>query len=166
MLNSVESSGDYVPPQFRAVVLSDRLQVNPWHPAIASISSEEGCQLRAAGIAVADLWVEETARQRELVIAWLVRPPEGTPHPNALLEWARCVGYRRMWFPEGAPLELDRADGPLEPRVRCEWCNWEPGELEMSVWLRIQACGTLPSKCNRCGSEMPQWLMTAGVSRS
>ena len=145
-------------PGFRATIDGDRLLVTPWTPMLQQISEAEAERIAGDGTAMADLWIGDSATGREIIVRWLAEPEDSSSCPDPLRDWAACLGYRRIWPPEGAPLELDRAEAPTAAPVRCEWCGWRPRIPELHQWGRLQSMGYFPPACPRCGGQLPQWV--------
>lgn len=125
---------------------------------LQQISEPEAERIAGDGTSVADLWVSESPSGREIIVRWLSEPEDPGCCPRPLRDWAACLGYRRLWPPEGAPLELDRADAPTAAPVRCDWCRWRPRTPELDHWQRMQSIGYFPPTCPRCGGQLPQWV--------
>jgi hypothetical protein len=72
------------------------------------------------------------------------------------VEWARAVGYRRVWLPDrlvpiDSPAQMGRAS------VRCPTCRARWRERDPSFWHEVRSSGHFPWVCPVCGGDLPQW---------
>lgn len=144
-------------PDYRATITRTRIFVTDWAPWLAS-GGPMGPVLRArsrAGVAIADLTVlrGEELLADELVVELVTGDYEATQ--ARLVDWARMVGYRRVWLPDDV-VELDAPVGGLA-RVRCDTCRarWEDDAEDF--WTNVRRLGHFPTGCPLCGDTMPQW---------
>jgi hypothetical protein len=149
------------PPDFRATVADGRLTIVRWHPHLMLSWGPATAHFRArdeAGVGIADLTViREPECQLELVVKFL----SGAGRPNvreAIVRWASCLGYGRVWFPEDVvSLEGAGMSPACAAATRCRSCEacWEDGDPEF--WLAVRSNGNFPIACPICGADLPQW---------
>jgi hypothetical protein len=104
-------------PRFRASLAGGELTVVGWHPGLPRVGRVtpmlRDCERR--GVAIADLTVEgETPVQRELLVAFLTAGAPVDAARPVLVEWARALAYRRVWFHDEV---VDLCDGPAALEV-------------------------------------------------
>ena len=77
-------------------------------------------------------------------------------HRAALCDWARAVGYTRVWF-DGEVVELEpTARGPVA--TRCSGCGQQFVDGRSArFWHHVRCSGAFPVACALCGSDLPQW---------
>jgi hypothetical protein len=146
-------------PDFRATVQrSGVIRLVHWGPWLQSTGPAYTLMAAhdRAGIAIADLRVvrddEETAR--EVIVQF--HSGGNDIHRAALIDWARAVGYTRVWF-DGEFLELEPAAGGLVT-TRCTGCSQQFVDgRSLRFWHHVRCSGAFPVVCSMCGSDLPQW---------
>jgi hypothetical protein len=144
-------------PDFRGVVSAGRLHLNPWTPWLAD-SGPFGQMLldrEDAAVVIVDLAITGANRD-ELVVRFRTEPASRAESEVLLLEWARAVGYRRVWLPDrlvpiDAPAPMGRAS------VRCPTCGARWRERDASFWHEVRTSGHFPWVCPICAGDLPQW---------
>jgi hypothetical protein len=124
-----------------------------WGPATAHFRRRE-----QAGVGIADLTIiREPGRPLELVVKFLSGSGRAEVR-EAIVRWASCIGYGRVWFPDDV---VSLTDAPIPPAcsaaTRCRFCDarWEDGDPEF--WLAVRSSGNFPIACPLCGADLPQW---------
>ena len=146
-------------PDFRVIVQSTgtvRLVYwGPWlqstGPAYTLIAGRE-----RAGVTIADLRVLRDGDGLAAEVIVQFHAGGGEAHRRVLSEWARNVGYQRVWF-DGEVVELEPAPGGAM-RTRCTGCGQRFIDGRSGwFWNNVRRSGTFPPACSLCGSDMPQW---------
>ena len=145
-------------PWCRATLAAGAVTLNPWSPALirggpAAMSLE---RLAERGVALADLFAEGDPGDEELFVRYVARLR--TDESDAtLLDWARTVGYLRVWFPDRV-VDLD----PCEARrglaeTTCTTCGLEWRDDTDAFWNCVLTGGAFPGSCLACGASLPEW---------
>jgi len=147
-------------PSFRATICADGSiwlahwepwldEDIPWHTLVAAQPRPRRCLLDIALLREHDHAVEPP----ELIVAPLT---EFQPaHREALITWARTVGYRRVWLGDEV-LELEPTSGG-SAESRCRVCGNRMVGKGTDFWSRVRRSGCFPRRCLVCGCEIPQW---------
>jgi len=98
----------------------------------------------------------------------IVEPVSGSSlkeeHTAILLEWARTVGYERVWLPNQViDIEAEPAIVGVA-KVNCRTCgaHWEDSSTDF--WLKVRDNGFFPASCPACGDSLPE--MTVEVDEA
>jgi hypothetical protein len=147
-------------PDYRLCVRRDTVRAIDWSPWLAA-GGPMTMLLAArgrAGVAIADVTV---VRDGDLVTEAVVRFLTGDgPGPRAAIaNWARDVGYRRLWLPD----DLIELPGPAEApaETRCTGCGARFVDGAPGFWAGVRAAGRFPAMCPLCGGDLPQWRVKA-----
>ena len=144
-------------PDLRVTVRRGRVRIIDWAPWLVTdgpmwtLVEARG----RAGVAIADISVvrDEHVKAVEAVAAFLAGDTPDARH--ALTDWARDVGYRRLWLPD----EVIELPGPTEglAEVRCTGCGARLADGHPRFWAHVHASGRFPTACPLCGCDLPQW---------
>jgi len=95
----------------------------------------------------------------------IVEPVSGSSlkeeHTAILLEWARTVGYERIWLPNQViDIEAEPAIVGVA-KVNCRTCgaHWEDSSTDF--WLKVRDNGFFPASCPACGDSLPEMTVEA-----
>ena len=106
--------------------------------------------------ALVDLYVTE---DEELIAEPVCGSKLDEEDSALLIEWARRVGYERIWLPDNVVnLEADPDDVGLA-KVNCRTCgaHWEDSSPDF--WLKVREKGFFPASCPACGDSLPEWTV-------
>jgi hypothetical protein len=143
-------------PDFRLTIRRGGVLAVDWHPWLVS-GGPMTAMLRArgrAGVAIADVTVlHEDEIAAEAIVRFLAG--DGAPARAAITQWARDVGYRRLWLPD----DLVELPGPAEAlaETRCNGCAVRLSDEGPEFWQHVRAVGRFPAGCPLCGADLPQW---------
>jgi hypothetical protein len=142
-------------PSFRATVSRGKLYISPWWSRMAN-GGPMGCLARQTSRAecVADLTRSADEDRRELTVALFAGSIDRLDKP--LTEWAKAIGYHRLWMPDGL-IELDGVAACGEFGTRCAVCRTSWRDASDDFWTHVAMMGTFPPFCWVCGSLMAQW---------
>ena len=141
-------------PDFRLTLRRGGVLVVDWHPWLTT-GGPLMTMLRArgrAGCAIADVSVVRD--EDEVATEAIVRFLAGSA-PEAVVDWARDVGYRRVWLP-GDVVDLP---GPREgeAETRCSGCRVRLSDGTPEFWEHVRGLGRFPASCPLCGADLPHW---------
>src|SRR5687768_11429356 len=143
-------------PDFRLTIRRGRVLAIDWHPWLAS-GGPMMTMLRArgrAGVGIADVTLlPEDEHPTEAVVRFLAGD---TPAAReAVVAWARDVGYRRLWLPD----DVVEMPGPREgeAEVCCSGCAVRLSDDTPEFWEHVRQLGRFPASCPLCGADLPQW---------
>jgi hypothetical protein len=140
-------------PDFRLTVRRRTVLAIDWNPWLVDGGPMTTMlvQRGRAGVAIADVIV---VHEDEVATEAIVRPLAGDGR-DAIVAWARDVGYRRLWLP-GEVVELP---GPSEQlaETRCNGCAVRLSDDGPQFWEHVRAVGRFPAACPLCGADLPQW---------
>jgi hypothetical protein len=157
-------------PDFRVIVQrSGAVRLVHWGPWLQSTGPAYTLMAarNRAGVAIADLRVirDEDGRASEVTVEF--HSGGGDMHRAALIDWARTVGYTRVWF-DGELVDLEpTAGGPV--KTRCTGCGQRFVDGRSArFWHHVRCSGAFPSACSLCGSDLQQWtrIRSADTGRS
>jgi hypothetical protein len=147
-------------PDFRAVVQrSGAVRLVQWGPWLQTTGPAYALMAprNRAGVAIADLRVlrDDGGTASELIVEF--HSGGGDMHRAALTDWARSVGYARVWF-DGELVDLEpSAGGPVT--TRCTGCGQQFVDGRSGhFWQDVRSSGMFPTACVLCGSDLPQWI--------
>ena len=148
------------PPSFRATIRRGRIMLTSWAPWVARNGPYTNLlrERAKAGVTIADL-THVGDDDEELAVRFYAEGSDREEAEGALLEWARAVGYRRVWLPDRIE-EIEPEPGDFgTAAVRCPSCGikWEDSSPEF--WLAIRRDRVFPRWCLICGWELPQWTV-------
>jgi hypothetical protein len=146
-------------PDFRAVVKRSGavrlIHWVPWLPSTGPVYTLLAARDRA-GVAIADLRVvrDDEGIACEVIVKF--HSGGSDVHRAALSDWARTVGYGRVWF-DGEVVDLEpTAGGPVT--ARCTGCGQRFVDGRSGhFWRTVRCSGLFPPVCSLCGSDLPQW---------
>lgn len=152
-------------PWSRATIGPDGLTLNPWSPSLIiggpAVMSLE--RLAERGIALADLYAEGEPGDEELFVRYVARTRTAASD-EALLEWARTVGYRRVWLPERVvDLTAPVAEAGIA-ETRCRVCTLQWRDDTLEFWHGVRMAGAFPGFCLACGASLPEWTVRSGTT--
>ncbi len=98
----------------------------------------------------------------------IVEPVSGSSlkeeHTAILLEWARTVGYERIWLPNQViDIEAEPAIVGVA-KVNCRTCGAHWQDSSTDFWLKVRDNGFFPASCPACGDSLPE--MTVEVDEA
>ena len=156
-------------PDYRATITGGALTLHAWQPWLAR-NGPMGALLRARsgdGVTLADLTIvrDEEGAARELVVEFVGEDAPPGAAERAVVRWAGCVGYRRVWLPDRIVEPPSERVG-LRASTTCSACgaHWRDGTPEF--WLHTRDAGLFPGSCPLCGGTMPQWHVTTPGRRA
>src|SRR3954452_6400919 len=140
-------------PDFRLTVRRRTVLAIDWHPwlvgggPVTTMLQERG----RVGVAIADVTV---VHEDGVAVEAIVRELTGDGR-GEIKQWARDVGYRRLWL-RGEVVELP---GPHEApaETRCNGCAVRLCDDGPEFWRHVRAVGRFPAGCPLCGADLPQW---------
>lgn len=159
-----DTQGEPGAPDFRATIVDGQITLNEWWPGLVCGGPwrEQFRQRRDAGVAIADLRRRRDAHGDGDLTVEFLSGGDRAQAEHALEQWARCTGYRRIWF-EDRVVDLG-AEPPASCTacVRCPTCGagWDDGIPEF--WTSVRDDGCFPRTCLLCGGELPQWEIAKG----
>ena len=143
-------------PFARATVTRRSITLNPWRPGLIDGGPAAAVLQRPArrDRVLADL---TRIGDGELLVTFVPRDGANDSARRALLEWAACVGWWRVWLDDRV---VDLGEQPAvigRARVRCPTCGtrWEDERPEF--WDRVRGDGWFPASCLACGGSLPEW---------
>ena len=154
-----DEAGTADQPDFRATVQrSGAVRLVYWSPWL--MSTGPAYTLIAArdraGVAIADLRVlrDDEGMATEVIVEF--HSGGSDVHRAALSDWARAVGYVRVWF-DGEIVDLEPTAGGLMA-TRCTGCGQRFVDGRSGhFWDHVRRSGAFPVACSLCGSDLPQW---------
>ncbi len=95
----------------------------------------------------------------------IVEPVSGSSlkeeHTAILLEWARTVGYERIWLPNQViDIEAEPAIVGVA-KVNCRTCGAHWQDSSTDFWLKVRDNGFFPASCPACGDSLPEMTVEA-----
>lgn len=154
-------------PDFRMTLRPDRhIRVVDWGPWLATDGPMTTLlhEREQHGMLIADLEVlrDDDGTALELIVH--LRCGRLLLHRDTLCQWARVVGYRRVWVDDEV-VDLLPAPGG-EARTTCTGCGVELIDGGTSFWEYVRRAGAFPAVCAVCGSDLPQWSVASETVRS
>ncbi len=150
-------------PWCRATIAGGAVTLNPWNPRLIRGGPPAMVLERLGGdVAIADLFAAGEEGE-EIVVRFVSRSPRPEVAVEALLAWARTVGYRRVWLPDRVvDLEPER-ERPRVAEVVCPTCGLEWRDDAPEFWCRVYSAGAFPGFCAACGGSLPEWRVLVSV---
>jgi hypothetical protein len=146
-------------PELRATVRGEHVRIidrGPWLVDGGPLWTLIEARGRA-GVAIADVSVlrDEDGLADEAIVRFLTGT--GPAARRAVTEWARQVGYRRVWLSDEL-VELE-GPGPVDSvaEVRCTGCRVVLADTGEGFWAHVRESGRFPTACPLCGCDLPQW---------
>jgi hypothetical protein len=152
-------------PDFRATVQrSGAVRLLHWGPWLQSTGPAYTLMTARdrAGIAIVDLRVvrDDEGMASEVIVEF--HSGGSDIHRGALIDWARSVGYGRVWF-DGEVVDLEPTAG-VRVTTRCTGCGQRFLDgRNGQFWYTVRSSGIFPTACSLCGSELPQWTPMRGT---
>ena len=143
-------------PDFRASIRDGRLTLVGWYKQLFIAGPSR--QLAAAldpDVSLVDMWVSGQGPEQEVTIAFRADGDRDAAE-RTLTEWARVVGYRRLWLPDRVE-ELDGLPALAPARTKCSACETSWAEESPDFWKIVVQAGHFPAICPLCGGDLPQW---------
>ena len=147
-------------PDFRATITGERITLVAWHSNLWQPMGPAGEHFRRARRSViADLTILRNAAGEpgELIVDVLAGTVEGAVCER-LVEWARALGYARLWLPDAV---IDVGDDPAMvgglAETRCPTCRYRCADEHPDFWAMVRNWGHFPMACPMCGGDLPQW---------
>jgi hypothetical protein len=149
-------------PDFRAIVQrSGAIRLVHWGPWLQSTGPAYTLMAarHRAGVAIADLTVVRDGEGIASEVIVEFHSGGEDMHRAALIDWARNIGYTRVWF-DGELIDLDpSAGGPVT--TRCTGCGQRFIDGRSGrFWHHVRHSGAFPTGCSLCGSDLQQWTPT------
>lgn len=154
-------------PDFRLTLRPDgHIRVVDWGPWLATDGPSTTLlhDRERHGMLIADLEIlrDDDGTALELIVH--LRAGYLPRHRDTLCQWARVVGYRRVWVDDEV-VDLLPAPGG-EARTTCTGCRVELVDGSASFWDYVRCAGAFPAVCAICGSDLPQWSVASETVRS
>ena len=151
----------------RATFSGGPLTLVRWHQHLISpFGLCNGLLPNATGTALADLTIIRDQVEGHEVVVREVTASLGPSFRVALTEWARSLGYARVWFPD-ALVELDPSlPETASASTRCQVCGSHFSDSSLEFRLMVRANGVFPEGCPCCGASLPQWSVETNVADS
>jgi hypothetical protein len=98
----------------------------------------------------------------------IVEPVSGSSlreeHTEILLNWARSVGYERIWLPDQViDIEAELAVVGVA-KVNCRTCGAHWQDSSPDFWLKVRDNGFFPASCPACGDSLPEMTVEADAA--
>jgi hypothetical protein len=164
----LEAPSDDDEPSFRATIVGNRLRLVCWTGYLAH-GGPLGGIARSRGedaVTIADLTVVlGSDSQRELIVEPIAEGPDPELAEEVLIEWARTVGYARIWL-AGRVVDLEPPAQPLgQASIDCPTCHVHWSDGTPAFWAEVFRCGSFPRWCMVCGGDLPQWRVRSRRQR-
>ena len=147
----MDENGNSQRPFARACIRGGRVTLNPWNPRMIR-GGPMAMHMRRVRAALVDLFVVE---ETELIAEPVSRSRFEPEHIEALVAWARSVGYSRIWLPDEV-LDLRGEPAGGTARVLCRSCGvrWEDESTASGCRCgsRATSPATAPPAAARCPS--------------
>jgi hypothetical protein len=146
-------------PICRAAIRDGRITLNRWTSRLIG-GGPAAAGLGCVTAALADLRVPADG---ELIVTPVASVAWTAAAEEALLAWARLVGYRRVWLPgRVADLAGDLAQAGVAG-VDCPTCGARWQDATIGFWEGVRAAGWFPATCLACGGSLPEWSPGGGA---
>jgi hypothetical protein len=140
-------------PMCRATIRDGSLTLNSWAPDLfRSVDAPQGTVL-------ADLTALSPG---ELLVEWV----GGGEAADAVLAWARLVGYTRVWLPDDVVDFEDTLVALAEAEVECPTCGMCWANSSPDFWATVRRSGYFPPTCPACNGSLPEWGFAEPAVRS
>lgn len=101
------------------------------------------------------------AGELELTVRFLFDGPqfeaEHRAAERAIVEWAACTGYARVWLPDQL-VEIEEHPSPgTWARGICHVCGNVRTETGREFWRWVFECGHFPFSCPVCSANLGHW---------
>ena len=147
-------------PFVRACIRKGQITLNRWSPALIT-GGPAAMQIGRVRASLVDLYVTESD---ELIAEPVSGSSLGDAEGEMLIEWARSVGYERIWLPDNVvELDANPADVGLA-RVNCRTCGARWEDASADFWLKVRDNGYFPGSCPACGDSLPEWTVEAATA--
>lgn len=148
----------YSHPACRATIVDGTVTLNGWRPNLMDGGPTQAAldRIEQRGVVLADL-TRLGDEGDELLASFVTRGPALEDAREALVAWARTVGYRRLWLDDrvvaldGGPAVAGTAVVEC-PTCRATWSDTRPG-----FWFGVRENGWFPGFCLACGGSLPEW---------
>jgi|GEM_PF-2888325 len=110
-------------------------------------------QLSRVRASLLDFYITESD---ELIVEPVAGSKLHEDHIEILIEWARTVGYERVWLPDQV---VDLEAGPAVvglAKVNCRTCGARWQDSSPDFWLKVRDNGYFPASCPACGDSLPE----------
>ena len=137
-------------PCFRAAVRRGVIALNEWTPRLHGVGPARA-GVHTVDAALADLRIDDG----ELIVTPVPNLPWDPAAEDVLLEWARALGYGRVWLPG----RVVAFEDPLPPignaSVRCPTCgaHWQDGGVDF--WQYVLERGVFPGRAWPAAARCP-----------
>jgi hypothetical protein len=143
-------------PFCRAAITPYSLTLNPWRPSLIRGGPGIAClhPLQRRRLVLADLTKLD---EQELQVTFVPRTAGCDWARERLLDWARTVGYQRVWLDNAV---VDVTDGLActgRAIVRCPTCGLRWEDEGPDFWGVVRQSGWFPASCPACGGSLPEW---------
>lgn len=139
-------------PFCRACIRGGRVTLNAWTPRLIR-GGPAAMQMRSVKAALVDLFV---VNEDELIVKPVARSRFTAEDAEAITDWARRVGYSRVWLPDDV-INLSGEPAGGNAKVRCRSCGARWEDCTHDFWLRVRESGHFPGSCPACGDSLPEW---------
>jgi hypothetical protein len=115
-------------------------------------------QLGRVRASLLDFYITESD---ELIVEAVSGSSLRDEHVEILIDWARTVGYERIWLPDRVvDIEAEPAIVGVA-KVNCRTCGarWEDSSTDF--WLKVRDNGFFPASCPACGDSLPEMTVEA-----
>ena len=110
-------------------------------------------QLGRVRASLLDFYVTESD---ELIVEAVSGSSLREEHVEILVEWARTVGYERIWLPDQViDIEAELAVVGVA-KVSCRTCGAHWQDSSPDFWLKVRDNGFFPASCPACGDSLPE----------
>ena len=121
-------------------------------------SGPAAMQLGRVRASLLDFYITESD---ELIVEAVSGSSLRHEHVEILIDWARTVGYERIWLPDRVvDIEAEPAIVGVA-KVNCRTCGarWEDSSTDF--WLKVRDNGFFPASCPACGDSLPEMTVEA-----
>jgi hypothetical protein len=151
-------------PFSRAAITPHSVTLNPWRPSLIRGGPGGACLrgLRRRRLVLADLTKLD---EHELLVTFVPRTTGCSWARERLLEWARTVGYRRIWLDDAVIDVADALAGTGRAAVCCPTCGLRWEDEGPDFWGVVRQSGWFPASCPACGGSLPEWMPAQQAAR-
>ncbi|MDP9384213.1 MAG: hypothetical protein M3P50_03085, partial [Actinomycetota bacterium] len=143
-------------PWWRATIAAGTVTLNPWTPRLIRGGPAAMVLERLGDVAIADFFATG-ADGDEVLVRFVSRSPRPEGAAEAVLDWARATGHRRVWLPDRVADLEPAGDRLCVAEVRCPTCGLEWRDETPEFWCGVHAAGAFPGFCAACGGSLPEW---------
>ena len=121
-------------------------------------SGPAAMQLGRVRASLLDFYITESD---ELIVEAVSGSSLRDEHVEILIDWARTVGYERIWLPDRVvDIEAEPAIVGVA-KVNCRTCGalWQDSSTDF--WLKVRDNGFFPASCPACGDSLPEMTVEA-----